>query len=44
MPDTNADDEDILSCVPVNLSSNTACNFNPELYFDGSQSGYQAMI
>jgi hypothetical protein len=32
-------DEDILFCIPITLGSNTDCDFNSELFFDGSTWG-----
>ena len=32
-------DEDVFICVPISTGSNTACNYSPALYFDGSTWG-----
>ncbi len=32
-------DEDVFICSPTSLGSNTACNYSPALYFDGSTWG-----
>jgi len=31
--------EDVFTCVPVSLGDNSACNYNPALFFDGSTQG-----
>jgi hypothetical protein len=35
-------DEDVFVCVPTSLGGNTACNYSPQLYFDGSTWGLAA--
>lgn len=35
-PGVDMADEDILICFPINLGTNTACNFNSDLFFNGS--------
>jgi hypothetical protein len=35
-------DEDVFVCMPSSLGINTACNYSPRLYFDGSRWGLAA--
>ncbi|MCP4426733.1 MAG: hypothetical protein GY803_19755, partial [Chloroflexi bacterium] len=40
LPGVSGDSLDIFICHPLSLGENTACNYGPGLYFDGSAAGY----
>jgi hypothetical protein len=42
VPGLTGVDEDVFICVPTSTGSNTACNYSPTLYFEGSTWGLDA--
>ena len=44
VPSISGDGADIFICNPVSLGGNTTCNFNPELYWDGSANGLVGQV